>query len=142
MFKFSVSITLFLLLQTTVLAQSHHPQEFLQSITGTKNEGKAIYQHFCSNCHASKPVINLGAPKIASELDWSYRVKQGLDVLFEHTDTGLNAMPPRGGCFECTDEQLLAAIIAMLPEKDKKSLLNQIEDHKKNIKMKNNFKKD
>lgn len=121
-----LSLILFVLFSPNpVLAGSHHPQEFLQSIAGTKNQGYAIYEHFCSNCHAIKPIINLGAPKIADEKDWSLRIKQGLAVLFEHTDAGLNAMPPRGGCFECTDEQLLSAILALLPEKEKNLLINQ-----------------
>jgi len=40
-------------------------------------------------------------------------------------------MPPRGGCFECTDDQLLLAIITMLPEDAQKTLLNELRDHKK-----------
>lgn len=97
-------------------AESHHPQEFLQSISGSKNEGEQIYAHFCVNCHAPKPLIPVGAPKIGDEDDWKIRLKQGMDVLFKHTDEGLNAMPPRGGCFECTDKQLILAIRFMLPQ--------------------------
>lgn len=96
-------------------ADSHHPQEFLQSISGSKNEGEQIYTHFCVNCHAAKPLIPLGAPRIGEEGDWKIRLKQGMDLLFKHTDEGLNAMPPRGGCFECTDKQLMLAISFMLP---------------------------
>ncbi|EHL32093.1 c-type cytochrome [Legionella drancourtii] len=96
-------------------ADSHHPQEFLQSISGTKNEGEQVYAHFCVNCHATKPLIPVGAPRIGDEEDWKIRLKQGMDVLFKHTDEGLNAMPPRGGCFECTDKQLILAIKFMLP---------------------------
>jgi cytochrome c5 len=43
-----------------------------------------------------------------------------MDALFQHTDEGLNAMPSRGGCFECSDKQLMLAIRAMLPETTKK----------------------
>lgn len=97
-------------------AESHHPQEFLQSIRGSKDEGKQIYTHFCANCHAEKPLIPVGAPRIGETEDWKIRLKQGMGVLFTHTDEGLNAMPPRGGCFECTDKQLLLAITFMLPK--------------------------
>jgi cytochrome c5 len=96
-------------------ANTHHPQEFLQSIRGSKAEGEDIYQYFCSNCHDQKPLISLGAPKKGRQRDWVFRLKQGMPMLFKHTNEGLNAMPPRGGCFECTDEQLMLAIIAMLP---------------------------
>lgn len=95
-------------------AESHHPQEFLKKISGSKNEGEQIYNHFCVNCHAVKPIIAIGAPRLGAEDDWKWRLKQGINVLFKHTDEGLNAMPPRGGCFECTDKQLMLAITFML----------------------------
>lgn len=72
--------------------------------------------HFCANCHALKPLIELGAPKIQQVKDWESRIKKGLDKLFINTSEGLNAMPPRGGCFECTDEQLKLAILVLLPK--------------------------
>ncbi len=96
-------------------AASHHPQEFLNTIEGSKNEGEQIVKHFCANCHAVKPLISLGAPKIQQKNDWEPRVKKGLQQLLEHTTQGFNAMPVRGGCFECSDEQLALAILAMLP---------------------------
>jgi cytochrome c5 len=94
--------------------ESHHPQEFLKSIKGTKDEGNQIVQHFCASCHAAKPMIELGAPTIGQECEWQPRIKQGIHTLFKHTAEGLNAMPARGGCFECSDEQLMLAILAML----------------------------
>ena len=94
---------------------THHPQEFLASIQGKPDEGAQIVQHFCANCHAVKPLINLGAPRIGQKADWLNRVNQGLTILFKHTAEGYNAMPPRGGCFECSDEQLKKAIQVMLP---------------------------
>ncbi|KTC89700.1 c-type cytochrome [Fluoribacter dumoffii] len=115
---YTIYTLVFLLLQP-VYAETHHPQEFLQSISGDKNEGKEIYNHFCVNCHASKPLIPLGAPRIGNEADWKVRLQQGMKVLFEHTNEGLNAMPPRGGCFECTDKQLKRAIKYMLPKQPK-----------------------
>lgn len=104
-----------LLSAQSVFSASHHPQDFLKKIAGSKDEGQQIVRHYCSNCHAVKPLISLGAPRVGVASDWEPRIKQGLDVLFKNTDEGLNAMPPRGGCFECTDEQLKLAIIAMLP---------------------------
>ena len=40
-------------------------------------------------------------------------------------------MPARGGCFECSDEQLALAMVEMLPSKDKKRIFNELKDHKK-----------
>lgn len=110
-----------------VCANSHHPQEFLKKIAGSKDEGHQIVQHYCTNCHAPKPLIPLGAPRIGHSDDWTPRVKQGMSVLFKNTDEGLNAMPARGGCFECTDKQLILAIIAMLPEQQQKALSKHLK---------------
>ena len=121
-----IILSLFLL---PVYADSHHPQDFLKSIVGSKTEGKQIYSHYCANCHALKPLIPLGAPRIGETADWSSRLKQDVSILFKHVDEGQNAMPPRGGCFECTNEQLILAIVAMVPEKEQKDILNTLCAH-------------
>lgn len=108
---------MFLLINSSSYSASHHPQDFLVSIQGKSDEGEQIVNHFCINCHAVKPMIQLGAPKIKQCSDWGLRIKNGLAVLFQHTNEGINNMPPRGGCFECSDEQLNLAIKALLPEK-------------------------
>lgn len=95
----------------------HRPQAFLDSIEDKKNPGELIYQDFCALCHAEKPMIKLNAPRIGVKADWKEPLKQTIDEMLERIDEGLGAMPPRGGCFECTDQQLKAAIIYMLPKK-------------------------
>lgn len=104
------------LLSTASWAASHHPQDFLKNISGSKTEGEHIVQHYCAMCHAEKPMIQLGAPIMGNKALWGPRIKQGMDALLKHTDEGLNAMPARGGCFECSDQQLMLAIRAMLPK--------------------------
>ncbi len=124
----------FLMLGSYVHANSHHPQDFLAQISGSKNEGAQIYQHFCSSCHAQKPLIPLGAPRISNENDWTKRLEQDSAVLWQHTEEGINAMPPRGGCFECSDEQLIEALLFMLPEQEKKRVSIDLGEYKKSIK--------
>ncbi|WP_133129691.1 c-type cytochrome [Legionella yabuuchiae] len=124
-----VSLSLFLF-SAISWAVSHHPQDFLKQIEGTQDEGQQIVQHFCANCHAEKPLLPLGAPRIGYEKDWEPRVKAGIDALFKHTEEGFNAMPARGGCFECSDEQLILAVIELLPESEKKAFKNNKKDHK------------
>jgi cytochrome c5 len=109
-------VFILMILSLKAFPASHNPQQLLESIRGTPDEGEQIVQSFCVTCHGVKPLINLGAPKIGVENDWKDRVKQGLDRLFEHTDQGYGAMPARGGCFECSDQQLRLAILAMLPK--------------------------
>ncbi|MGQ3889014.1 c-type cytochrome [Legionella sp. CNM-1927-20] len=112
------------------LAATHQPEEFLAKVRGQKDEGQQIVQHFCANCHAIKPLIELGAPKIAVLMDWEIRMKQGFAKVFEHTTEGYRAMPARGGCFECTDKQLQLAILAMLPLSLQKELNNSLKENK------------
>lgn len=107
---------------------SHRPQDFLNNVRGQQDEGRQIAQHFCANCHAAKPLIPVGAPRIGIEADWAPRIKQGIAEMVKHTDEGMNAMPPRGGCFECSDQQLLLAILALLPEKEQKRLNNTLKE--------------
>ncbi len=103
------------LLQSS-FAASHHPEEFLNQIKGSPDEGQQIVQHYCSLCHAEQPKIPLGAPRMRVKQDWAARLQAGLAQLLQHTSEGYQAMPARGGCLECTDKQLLLAIQAMLPE--------------------------
>ena len=128
MIKHNLMIIGICLLTSISWSASHHPQVFLKEIAGSKTEGVQIVQHYCAMCHADKPMIPLGAPTIGQNAAWKSRIKQGIDTLFKHTDEGLNAMPARGGCFECTDKQLLLAIMAMLP-KDMRGKRHN-EDHK------------
>lgn len=117
-----IRLLLFLGLSHALWASTHHPQDFLRSIRGKKNEGALIVGHYCSNCHAANPLIPLGAPRMGVISDWQPRLKDGLAALLQRTDEGVNAMPARGGCFECTDKQLLLAVLFMLPDPLKNSL--------------------
>jgi len=110
---------------TSAMANTHHPQQFLKSVRGKKDEGAQIVAHFCANCHAEKPMIPLGAPRQGIDAEWRHRVEQALQALLDHTCEGINAMPPRGGCFECEDEQLILAIKSMLSPKMLKKLASQ-----------------
>lgn len=98
----------------------HHPEAFLKSLEGSKHKGEQIYTHFCGVCHAKHPRIFLGAPRIGVKEDWLIRMKDGVTAMLKRIDPGLNAMPPRGGCFECSDKDLKAAILYMLPKKTEK----------------------
>lgn len=127
---------LFLLLMLAVSwscwALSHRPEAFLKKIQGTPTEGLEIYRHFCGTCHNSNPQIKLGAPRKGVLSDWDFRFKNGLNLLLDHTYDGYNAMPARGGCFECTDEQLILALIELVPDVFKKDIKINLKAHKKN----------
>lgn len=87
----------------------HNPVEVLKDIHQKGNVGKGIYDTFCAVCHEPDPVINVGAPRKGVKQDWQGR-QRDLKKLLQRVDEGMNNMPPRGGCFECSDEDLRAAI--------------------------------
>ena len=123
-------VRLFLLSYSSLIwPQSHHPGDFLERITGSKDEGAQIVAHYCASCHAVKPLIPLGAPRTGVVAEWKGRLAPGLTLLLRHVDEGLGNMPARGGCFECSDEQLFLAILEMVPEPLRNDL---IKEHKNN----------
>ncbi|QXO17333.1 MULTISPECIES: c-type cytochrome [Vibrio] len=74
-------------------------------------DGASVYGTFCIACHASGVS---GAPKIGNAADWAPRIAQGKDVLQQHAINGLNMMPPRGTCMDCSDDEIMAAIEHMI----------------------------
>ena len=69
--------------------------------------GEAVYNTACVACHGSGL---LGAPKKGDTAAWDVRYKQGEKTLLDHSINGLNAMPPKGTCSNCSDDELLSAI--------------------------------
>lgn len=69
--------------------------------------GEAVYKKACKNCHEAG-VAN--APKLGDSEAWTPRIAKGKDALFETVKNGLNAMPPKGGCMTCSDEELRSAV--------------------------------
>lgn len=74
--------------------------------------GEEIYNNFCFSCH--NPGLS-GAPKLGDTEAWAPRIAKGKALLLEVTIAGVQpAMPPRGMCFSCSDEDLAAAIDFMI----------------------------
>ncbi len=73
--------------------------------------GEAIYGKACIACHATGAA---GAPKLGDKAAWEPRIAQGIDVMLQTAINGKNAMPPRGTCGTCSDDDLKAAIEYMV----------------------------
>jgi cytochrome c5 len=66
----------------------------------------------CAACHNSGAA---GAPKYADALAWAPRIEKGMDVLYASTINGLPpAMPQKGMCFSCSDDDLRALVDYMV----------------------------
>ena len=79
---------------------------------GAVRTAEDIVSKHCTACHASGL---LDAPKIGDTATWKARADHqgGLDGLLAKAITGLNAMPPKGTCADCSDAELKAAIERM-----------------------------
>lgn len=70
-----------------------------------------IYGTYCVACHGTG-VSN--APIKGNAEQWAPRISQGLDVLTDHAINGFNAMPAKGACMDCSDEEIVATINHMI----------------------------
>lgn len=75
--------------------------------------GDDILAATCNACHMTGV---LGAPKEGDKAAWAARLQAAgsVDALAHIAMTGKNAMPPRGGNPDLTDDEVTAAVQAML----------------------------
>lgn len=85
------------------------------STDGAARSGEVIYSKACTTCHAAGIA---GAPKLGDAAAWAPRIEKGMDVLYTSAIKGLNGMPAKGMCFDCSDDELKASVDYMV-EKSK-----------------------
>jgi cytochrome c5 len=95
---------------------THSPVTFVQQIKSDPDAGRKIFKEFCAACHAKKPLVDIDAPLIGEKKAWQKRNETGMTALLKTTLDGIGAMPARGGCFECSDDQLVEAIKYILKQ--------------------------
>jgi cytochrome c5 len=78
---------------------------------GARSADDIITKH-CAACHSTGL---LNAPKIGDTAAWKERADHqgGLDGILAKAITGINAMPPKGTCADCSDDELREAIQKM-----------------------------
>jgi len=76
-------------------------------------DGEEIYNTKCAACHASG-VAN--APKLGDKEAWAPRIESGNEAMMATIMSGKGAMPPKGACGDCSDEDLQAALDYMLTQ--------------------------
>jgi cytochrome c5 len=73
--------------------------------------GEAIYNQFCFACHAT----GVGdAPKLGDAAAWAPRIAKGMDEMLATSLKGINLMPPKGTCMNCSDDEMRSAIQHMV----------------------------
>ncbi|WED42498.1 c-type cytochrome [Legionella cardiaca] len=90
------------------------PEETKANAEKEETPGKATYEKYCVVCHRDGVA---GAPKFRVAEDWKARLDaKKLDGLVTSAIKGLNAMPPKGTCMDCSDADIKNAIQYMLPQ--------------------------
>jgi cytochrome c5 len=79
---------------------------------GPVRSGKQVYDYACKTCHDR---TTQGAPLPNDEIEWGMRARKGMKVLLQHVKEGYKGlMPEKGGCRNCSDEELLAGVLYIL----------------------------
>ena len=82
----------------------------LFSASASARDAQELYNKSCIACHASGAA---GAPKTGDKAAWAPRLAKGMDTLLKNAKNGFNAMPPKGMCMDCTDDEFKALIQLM-----------------------------
>ncbi len=74
---------------------------------------EAKYMASCFACHSTGAA---GAPKVGAGNagEWEPRLEKGMDAIVANVINGVNTMPPKGLCFDCTDADLRAIVEYMI----------------------------
>ena len=96
---------------TATLADISDALQIAQLSDGFNPEQK--YMASCFACHSTGAA---GAPKVGDGMavEWEPRLEKGLDAVVANTVNGLNTMPAKGLCFDCTDDDLRAIVQYMI----------------------------
>ena len=110
-FTKSVLILATALYATATLADISDVFQIAQLSDGFNPEQK--YMASCFACHSTGAA---GAPKVGDGMavEWEPRLEKGLDAVVANTVNGLNTMPAKGLCFDCTDDDLRAIVQYMI----------------------------
>jgi len=73
--------------------------------------GEEIYNATCIVCHGTGVA---GAPKLGDVASWASRIAAGVESLLNNSINGLNAMPPKGTCADCSDDEISEAVKYMV----------------------------
>ena len=87
------------------------PQPVVVASASGPRTGESIFNSTCSACHRTGAA---GAPKFGNAKDWAPRAAKGIKTLLADATKGLNAMPPKGMCMDCSANELQSAIQYML----------------------------
>tara|TARA_B100000902_G_scaffold3149_1_gene3986 strand:+ start:2777 stop:3091 length:315 start_codon:yes stop_codon:yes gene_type:complete len=81
------------------------------SVNLFSRSAQEIYEDGCAACHDSGIA---GAPMMGNKGDWQSREIKGYEMLVNNAYNGINGMPGKGLCADCTKEEIGIAVQYML----------------------------
>jgi len=79
----------------------------------TEFDAAGAYQMSCNACHGTGAA---GAPMLGDAAAWEARMEKGMEALMSNVINGVGAMPARGICMTCSDDDLQAIVNYMLAQ--------------------------
>ncbi|MDB2384663.1 c-type cytochrome [Endozoicomonas sp.] len=80
----------------------------VKSSSGPRS-GEQVFSQFCAVCHTTGL---LNAPKIGDSTAWTKHMQAagGFNNMLSNAINGIGAMPPKGTCMNCSDDEIQSAI--------------------------------
>jgi cytochrome c5 len=73
--------------------------------------GQQHYEQVCHICHGAGLA---GAPKFGDKADWAPRIADGMATMVKRAIEGYKAMPPKGTCTNCSDDDIKKTVEYMV----------------------------
>ncbi len=83
----------------------------VEATAGAVHPGFAGYEASCSACHSNAAI---GAPVVGDKDGWITVMEKGLEKVYHNGINGINAMPPKGGNMDLSDEETKIIIDYMI----------------------------
>ncbi|MFM1895183.1 MAG: hypothetical protein RLZZ385_257 [Pseudomonadota bacterium] len=74
-------------------------------------DAAAVYQQSCFACHGTGAA---GAPRFGDSAAWEEKMAKGMDAVVANAINGINAMPAKGMCMTCSEDDIRALIDYMV----------------------------
>ncbi len=81
---------------------------------GSDALGQKTYDTVCTACHSAAIANAIKSPAFSDVAAWAPRIAKGKEVLYTSALNGLNAMPPKGGMANLSDDAVKAAVDYMV----------------------------
>lgn len=86
-------------------------QAVVSAVAAAVRTGESIYSSNCQGCHDYGVA---GAPKMGDIAAWADRLTKGIETVYANAINGIGAMPAKGTCMDCSDDEIIATIDYML----------------------------